>query len=258
MGIAAAVTAALLALSCAEAAPQPAASIGDADRNYSALSAPSAATTAPMPFELLIGTASAGNVEAMNLLGVLYTLGVQVPRDYSMALYWYQKAIDAGSDTAMSNLATMYLYGVGVPRDYANALRWFERSAVHDNVHGMYSVAVMAEKGLGTARDPKLARAMYLRAAEFGFAPAMVRVSDDYAHGPATKRDLVEAYAWLQVAVQSGLPEELQIATVSRMENLEARLRPERRDEARLRAAHLASLVRTRALPAEIKAPAFM
>ena len=80
------------------------------------------------------------------------------------------------------------------------------------NVHASYSAAVMAEKGLGTPRNPQLARAMYRRAAEFGFAPAMFRVSEDYVRGLGGKRDLVEAYAWLQVALQSGLPEELQVA----------------------------------------------
>jgi TPR repeat protein len=247
----------LLALSGAEAAPQPAAPTGEEDWSASGLPAPGAATSAT-PLELLVGTAAAGNVEAMNLLGVLYTLGVQVPRDYSMALYWYQKAIEGGSESAMSNLATMYLYGVGVPRDYANAFRWFGRSAVRGNVRSMYSVAVMADKGLGTSRDPRLARAMYRSAAEAGFAPAMVRVSDDYARRSGARRDLVEAYAWLQVALQSGLPEELQIAVLSKINDLGARLGPNRRDEARVRAAHLVAVVRTRALSGESEAPKAM
>jgi hypothetical protein len=80
-------------------------------------------------------------------------------------------------------------------------------------------------------------------------------VSDDYARRSAPKRDLIEAYAWLQVAWQSGLPEELQIAALSRREDLEARLGPALRDEARMRAAQLAALVKTRALPSESQAP---
>jgi hypothetical protein len=155
----------------------------------------------------------------------------------------------------MNNLGTMYLLGIGVSRDYVNALRWHERSAAGGNAHSMYSVAVMADKGLGTARDPQLARAMYLKAAEAGFAPAMLQVSDDYARRSASKRDLIEAYAWLQVAWQSSLPEELQIAALSRREDLEARLGPVLRDEARTRAAQLAALVKTRVLPSESKAP---
>ena len=208
--------------------------------------------------ETLVRVADSGNVDAMNLLGVLYTTGTEVPRDTTMALYWFQKAIDGGSADAMDNLATMYLVGIGLSRDPANALRWFQRSAARGNVHASYSVAVMAEKGLGTARNLPLARAMYRRAAESGFTPAMVKVSEDYARGSGTRRDLVEAYAWLQVALQSGLPEELQIAAFASMNELEARLAPQRRDEARERATRIVALIKIRALPAEPKAPAAM
>jgi TPR repeat protein len=219
----------LLALSQAMAAPQPTTSAGEANPNAPERFPPITPNQPnPIPFESLVGAAEAGNVEAMNLLGVLYTLGTLVPRDYSMALYWFQKAVDGGSADAMNNLETMYLFGIGVSRDYVSALRWHERSAVRGNAHSMYSVAVMADKGLGTARDTQLARAMYLKAAEAGFAPAMLRVSDDYARRSASKHDLIEAYAWLQVAWQSGLPEELQIAALSSREDLEARLGPVR------------------------------
>jgi len=208
--------------------------------------------------ETLVRVAESGNVDAMNLLGVLYTTGSAVPRDTTMALYWFQKAIDGGSADAMDNLATMYLVGIGLSRDPVNALRWFERSAARGNAHASYSVAVMAEKGLGTGRNLPLARAMYRRAAESGFTPAMVRISEDYARGCGTRRDLVEAYAWLQVALQSGLPEELQIAAFASMNELEGRLVPPRRDEARERATRIIALVKKRALPAESKAPVAM
>jgi TPR repeat protein len=246
----------LLALSQAMAAPQPAVSAGEANPSAPEQFPPITPNQPnPIPFESLAGAADAGNAEAMNLLGMLYTLGTLVPRDYSLALYWFQKAVDGGSNEAMNNLGTMYLFGIGVSRDYVNALRWYERSAARGNAHSMYSVAVMADKGLGTARDPQLARAMYLKAAEAGFVPAMLQVSDDYARRSAAKRDLIEAYAWLQVAWQSGLPEELQIAALSRRADLEARLGAVRRDEARVRAAQLAALVKTRVLPSEGNAP---
>jgi TPR repeat protein len=249
---------AVVTLSENEAAAQPAASNDNTDR--SAPQPPSITLVLPKPttVETLVGVAESGNVDAMNLLGVLYTTGTQVPRDTTMALYWFQKAIDGGSADAMCNLATMYLVGIGLSRDPVNALRWFARSAARGNVRASYSVAVMAEKGLGTGRNLPLARAMYRRAAESGFTPAMVRISEDYARGWGTRRDLVEAYAWLQVALQSGLPEELQIAAFASMNELEARLAPERRDQARERATGIIALVKKRAFPAGPKAPAAM
>ena len=172
----------------------------------------------------LLVAAEGGDVEAMNLLGILYVLGVQVNSDYSKALYWFQQAIEGGSASAMHNLAQMYLYGIGVPRDFANAFHWFQRSAAYGSVHSMYNAAVMAENGLGTARDLRISRAMYQDAAASGFAPAMVRVSDDLTRTGNAKRDLVEAYAWLQIASQSELTTETRIAVLAKMENLGARL----------------------------------
>ena len=102
--------------------------------------------------DVLVGAAEAGNVDAMNLLGVVYTVGTLVPRDYSLAIRWFQKAADGGSATAMSNLATLYLFGIGTSRDHATALRWFAHAAEFGDVHSMYNVGVMSEKVLGTAR----------------------------------------------------------------------------------------------------------
>jgi TPR repeat protein len=195
----------------------------------------------------LLAAAEGGNVEAMNLLGVLYILGVQVPGNYSKALHWFQQAIDGGSVSAMHNLAQMYLYGVGVPRDFANAFHWFQRSAAYGSVHSMYNAAVMAENGLGTSRDLRLSRSMYQDAAASGFAPAMVRVSDDLARTGNAKRDLVKAYAWLQIASQSELAAEARIVVLAKMEDLGSRLGPNGRNDARARAAHIAGSIKERA-----------
>jgi len=83
-------------------------------------------------------------------------------------------------------------------------------------------------------------------AAEHGSGAAMIKVSDDYARGVGGSRDLVEAYAWLQLALQVGAPEELQLEVLAKIEQLGARLVTDRRDEARARAVHLAELVRAR------------
>lgn len=252
MMVAALATSALLLPFASDATAQATIRPSGTDRNPPQPAAPSAPSAPGQNVvDALAAAAAAGNVDAMNDLGVLYSLGVQVPPDYPIALYWYQRAIDRGSVEAMNNLATMYLFGVGLSRDYVNAFHWFQRAAEGGNPHGMYSVAVMADMGLGTARDPALGRAMYRKAAEAGFTPAMVRISDDYARGPAGSHDLVEAYAWLEVALQAGVPEELQIEVLSRIDALGTRLGAARRDEARVRAVRLAALVKANVLPAK-------
>ena len=240
--VAATAASALLSVSQAEGAVA-----GDSERYALNASTPVAAAAAnQVVFDVLVAQAEGGDLEAMNYLGVLYVMGGQVSRDYSEALFWFQKAIDGGSSNAMNNLARMYVLGAGVPRDYANAFRWFARSAAGGNVHSMYSVTVLADEGLGTAPNLRLARTMYRRAAEHGYGAAMIKLSDDYARGVGGSRDLVEAYAWLQLALQVGAPAELQLEVLAKIEQLGARLVVDRRDEARARAGHLAELVRAR------------
>ena len=178
---------------------------------------------------------------------MVLTLGARGPADYELALYWYQKAIDGGSSSAMNNLGALYLHGVGVPQDYANAFHWFGRAAERGNVLGMYRTAEMAEAGLGTTRDLHLAQAMYRKAAQSGFGPAMIKVSDDFSKTTSASSDLVDAYAWLRVALDAGLPEEMQIAAMAKMDALGGRLGAQRRDDARVRAGQLAAELRSRA-----------
>ena len=66
----------------------------DAESPHAPKSSSSSTVQNATAFDLLVGAAEAGNVDAMNLLGVLYTVGTQVPRDYSLAIRWFQKAAD--------------------------------------------------------------------------------------------------------------------------------------------------------------------
>lgn len=130
----------LLLLSQTEAAP-----LDDAGWRVSAAAVPGTpATPNAGTLQGLLDDAQRGDVEAMNLLGVLYAGTAQLTGDYSAALFWFQKAIDEGSANGMNNLAVLYLAGTGVPRDYANAFRWFGRAAARGNVSAMYSFAVMS------------------------------------------------------------------------------------------------------------------
>lgn len=261
--LAAAATAALLAsvpVSAAETGPSyadPGTTDADAVRPP-AFSRPPAASPAPAQSqaEALLAAASAGNVEAMNNLAIALTLGARGPADYELALYWYQKAIDGGCASAMNNLGALYLHGIGVPQDYANAFHWFAHSAEHGDVLGTYRAAEMAETGLGTSRDLRLAKAMYRKAARSGFGPAMIKVSDDLSKTTAASSDLVDAYAWLRVALDAGLPEEMQIAVMAKMDTLGGRLGAQRRDDARVRAGQLAAELRSRAAaPVQSRVP---
>jgi len=197
-------------------------------------------------FERLGDAAENGDVEAMNLLGVFYVTNARVPSDYSMALYWLQRAVDGGCVDAMHIMAAMYLRGLGVARDYANAFRWFQRAAEGGRAAAMYSAAAMAENGLGTARDLALARSMYRKAAVSGIPLAMIWLSEDLAHHGANQ-NLVEAHAWLEVVALSELDAQLQVIVLARTEDLGNRLDLPRRDKARSQASRIVAEIRARA-----------
>lgn len=97
-------------------------------------------------------------------------------------------------------------------------------------MNSMYAAAVMAEAGLGTSRKPYMAQAMYRRAAQSGFVPAMLKVSEHDALRGRSDRDSVEAGAWLLLAMQSGVRDDLLIPVLSNIERIGARLPPGRRD----------------------------
>ena len=54
----------------------------------------------------------------MNSLGVLYENGLGVPRNYTQARQWYEKAAVAGWPASMNSLGVFYQNGWAVAQDY--------------------------------------------------------------------------------------------------------------------------------------------
>jgi hypothetical protein len=65
--------------------------------------------------------ADQGDAKSQVALGILYSNGDGVPRDYGQALVWFRKAADQGDSEAEYNVGLLYDDGHGVPQDYAQA-----------------------------------------------------------------------------------------------------------------------------------------
>ena len=65
----------------------------------------------------------------MTALGLLYSLGQGVERDYVKARDWFEKAAHKDEMGAMINLGVLYENGQGVERDYAKAGESYEKAA---------------------------------------------------------------------------------------------------------------------------------
>jgi TPR repeat protein/serine/threonine protein kinase len=149
--------------------------------------------------------AAAGNIYAMNNLGVLYQNGQGVAQSYVKAREWFQKAADAGHPDAMNNLGELYYYGRGVARDYTQARDWYEKAAAADNANAMYSLGWMYEKGSGVIiRDYTQALNWYQRAAAAGNTEAMYNLGALYQNGQGVAQNYEQAREWFQKAADAG------------------------------------------------------
>jgi TPR repeat protein len=113
--------------------------------------------------------ADEGNADAQYRIAVLYDLGRGVAQNPQFAVQWYRRAAESGHANAQHNLATMYELGEGVEPEYAlaAALAWFRR------------------------------------AAQQGYAPSQCSLGAMYATGRGVRRDDIEAYKWLTLAMQT-------------------------------------------------------
>ncbi len=68
--------------------------------------------------------AETGNAEAQNSVGVLYYMGLGVPRDLREAAVWFRKAAEARLPKAQFNLGIMYHNGYGMEPDPMQSYLW--------------------------------------------------------------------------------------------------------------------------------------
>jgi len=74
-------------------------------------------------------SSKAGNLEAMNNLGMLHLRGFLGAVDVTQAINHFRSAADRGHATAANNLGHVYEHGVGVGRDLSRARVWYARAA---------------------------------------------------------------------------------------------------------------------------------
>ena len=72
--------------------------------------------------------AGKGNVAAQVTLGYVYLKGKGLPRDYSEAFRWFQKAAEQGDAIAQVKLGGLYWRGNGIAKSRGIAAAWFSIS----------------------------------------------------------------------------------------------------------------------------------
>ncbi len=103
--------------------------------------------------------AAQGYAMSQTALGMLYEKGRGLPQDYAMARQWYEKAAMQGYEMAQYNLGWLYHNGRGVPQNYAKARQWIEKSAAQGNERAQTALGVLYANGQGILQDYATARA---------------------------------------------------------------------------------------------------
>jgi hypothetical protein len=79
----------------------------------------------------LLPAARSGNADAEELIGVMYAMGLGVPRDDVRAFEWYLRASLKGHPGAQSGIGWYYEVGRGLPQaDLVRAYTWYVLSAI--------------------------------------------------------------------------------------------------------------------------------
>lgn len=80
-------------------------------------------------FDELEAAAQAGDTYAMHEIGFIYVTGQDVPKNYSEAIKWFEKAALLGQHNSMFSLGIMHRHGEGIPIDLTKAWAWYSLAA---------------------------------------------------------------------------------------------------------------------------------
>lgn len=150
--------------------------------------------------------AAAGNIEAKRKLAELI-----LDEELEEAVLLYQSAAEAGDAEAQFKLAELYEQGNGVPKNDEEAFRWYSESEkqAYSNFpdDSCYEVGRCYAIGQGVERNPDEALRRLLPIADprvtndpWRMSRAQIWVATVFADQEHVRHDLVEAYAWLNLA----------------------------------------------------------
>ena len=87
-------------------------------------------------------------------MGWAYANGRGLPRDFAKAAEWYRVAATAGGDKdAQFALGELYFNGLGVANDYGRAIDLYRKAAYQGQPVAQYLIGIMYVEGWGVKRD---------------------------------------------------------------------------------------------------------
>ena len=150
--------------------------------------------------------AAEGNTEAMNGLGLIYSRGIGVAVNETLALEWFSKAGQNGYPKAYFNMGLLYKKGVGVNKDLPKALDCFKKAAQAGCNEAYYEWGIMHKKGLGTVQNEAFALTIFIEGANKGIGNCLYAQGYMNYKGLATKQDYNAAIKLFEKAIEKNNP----------------------------------------------------
>jgi len=149
--------------------------------------------------------AKQGSTEARNSLAYLYLEGEGVTKDEVKAFKLFKNAACVGNINAQYQTGVCYETGCGCAKDFSKAKLWYEKAASQGDGEAMDRLGMLYFNGANNfKKDPQQSFEWFLKAAGQGLPDSMYTVGCYYADGYGTKKDLLEAEKWLQLAKDNG------------------------------------------------------
>ena len=115
-------------------------------------------------WELLLGRAEKGEINAQLEVAYEYWKGEKVAQSLEKAVYWWTKGAEGNSAEARAFLGACYMEGKGVQKDVSVGLRLIEIAASQGFGNACYMLAIAYEKGDGVERNYDVAYSWYQKA----------------------------------------------------------------------------------------------
>jgi serine/threonine protein kinase/TPR repeat protein len=148
-------------------------------------------------FAWYCAAAQHGEAEAVTRVGLMYSNGAGVVRDFKKAVEWFQRAAEAGDKDGMTSLAECELLGKGTAEDPGQAVDWLQKAVALNDPRAMDRLATCYSHGTGVPVDYAKAFQLYAQAKDLGYLASLGNLGALYAMGrgvPANPEKAVQLF----------------------------------------------------------------
>lgn len=157
--------------------------------------------------QLYLQAARLGDADAQYIAGGMYFKGQGTTADFQQAFKLLYQAARNGKSTPESQklLAQAFIVGDPVPKNYPEAVKWYQQAAVRGDRDAQNELAFLYFVGRGVEQDLAKAHDLFRQAALNGLPLAQYNLGIMlYTGNGVEQADLVEAYAWFNLAASAG------------------------------------------------------